>query len=187
MSFKKMTYLAAFMVAMMTMGMMACGDVSRLSVDIVFPDDDTKNATQKLFFVVREVASTSTTPCSGLWDEAPLCADASGQARPCAEYLRLVDYPNRNDVVAAPLDVNQYTVMVYSYAEPIDQVCAEDAECASSAVGAYCRNFSSAVETKACTSNESGLVPIAGGCAGGVVSASGATDLTITLDRRPAQ
>jgi len=186
MNLKKTTYLGSLMLAIMTMSMLACGDVSKLSIDIVFPDEDTQNATQKLFFVVREVASTSTTPCTGLWDQAPLCQDANGDLRPCAEYLKLVDYPNRNDVVAAPLDVNQYTVMVYSYDAPLDQICSEDAECANSAVGAYCRSFSGAVETKACVSDQAGLIPIAGGCAGGVVSAAGSTDLTIKLDRRPA-
>lgn len=180
------TLLSGALIAVTAAWSMGCGDVSKLSINIVFPDDETKNATQKLFFVVREV-STSTTPCTGLWDTAPLCADVSGELRPCAEYLKLVDYPNRNDVMTAPLDVNQYTVMVYSYAAPIDLLCSENAECESSQVGAYCSSFSSAVDTKACTRDEAGLRAIAGGCAGGVVSLSGATDLTIQLEKPPGQ
>jgi hypothetical protein len=178
-------YLGSLVSIATAMVMSACGNVSTLSIDVVFPDENTKNATQKLFFVVREVASTSTTPCSGLWEDGPLCQEASGELRPCAEYLKLVDYPNRNDVVAAPLDVNQYTVMVYSYSAPIDQICTEDSECANSANGAYCREFSNAVETKACVANQEGLTAIAGGCAGGVVSLNGATDLTIKLEKPP--
>ena len=186
MSLPKALILVSALAAMTATWSIGCGDVSKLSIDVVFPDEETKNATQKLFFVVREV-STSTAPCNetGLWGSAPLCEDDSGELRPCAEYLKLVDYPNRNDVVAAPLDVNQYVVMVYSYGSQLDILCTEDSQCGESQVGAYCRGFSSAVDTKACVAAQNGLSPIAGGCAGGVVSLSGATDLTIQLEKAP--
>jgi|GEM_PF-3352144 len=161
-----------------------CGDIAKLSISLVFDSEDTKTATKELFFVVREVTTTSTTPCSGLWDEVPLCEDDNGSPRPCAEYLKLVDYPNRNDVVAAPLDVEQYTVMVYSYDESLDVVCASDADCENSQAGAYCRQIASSSDLKACVSKSEGIVPIAGGCAVDEISVNSAEPTKIQIAPR---
>ena len=165
--------------------MYGCGDIAKLSINLVFESAETKTATKELFFVVREVTTTSTTPCSGLWDEVPLCEDANGSPRPCAEYLKLVDYPNRNDVVAAPLDVEQYTVMVYSYDESLDVVCASDADCAASQAGPYCRQLASSSDLKACVSKSEGIVPIAGGCAVDEISTNSVEPTNIQIAPRP--
>lgn len=162
-----------------------CGDIAKLSLNLVFESDETKTATQELFFVVREVTTTSTTPCDGLWGEVPLCADADGSPRPCAEYLKLVDYPNRNDVVAAPLDVEEYTIMVYSYDESLDVVCASDDDCAASESSPYCRQLASSSDLKACVSKSDGIVPIAGGCVVDEISVNSTDPTDIQIAPRP--
>lgn len=150
-----------------------CGDVSRLVVTLRFPDADTSSATQQLMFIVREPAEGD--PCEALWGEHPTGLK---------EFTRLVDYPNRNDVVAAPLDVGRYTVFVYSYGTRLDRLCQEDADCETSTVGGKCRAVGA--DKRACVSGEAGLVPLAAACSGGLVAVDGATDLTMTLEVPPA-
>src|SRR5688572_24283347 len=81
----------------------SCGDIARMTVDLRFPDADTKQSTQQLLFIVREPASSGD-PCSALWGPPP-----SG----LGEYVRLIDYPNPADTLAAPLRPGRYTIFVY--------------------------------------------------------------------------
>ena len=151
-----------------------CGDVSRLKMNLTFPDADVASVTQQLLVVVRDLQEDGE-PCDALWGEAP-----SG----VAEFAQLVGYPNRTDVVAAPLDVGSYTVLVYAYDRSFGRLCTEDAECGESEPAETCRNIGA--EKSACMSDEAGLSPIAGGCiAEGVISAKGATDIDMALEKRP--
>ena len=101
-----------------------------------------------------------------------------------AEFSRLVDYPNRNDVVAAPLDVGTYTLLVYSYTTDLDQLCEADEDCGDSEVGNLCREIGA--DKKACVSDNAGLIPLVGGCAEGTIDANGASELTVDLNTRTA-
>ncbi len=153
-----------------------CGDVSRLKMQLRFPDTDTASATRMLLFVVRPPPPPSEgNGCDALWGSQP------GGETP--EFSRLVDYPNRTDIMAAPLDVGSYTVISYAYATPIDTLCSQDSHCAASAIGANCRPIGGG--KSACVAGDTGLSPIAGGCQGGIVSDAGATELLIPLEKPP--
>lgn len=158
---------------------LGCGDVSRLKTSLRFPDTDTASATRQLLFVVRPPPPPSAgNGCDALWGAQP------GGETP--EFSRLVDYPNRTDVMAAPLDVGRYTVIVYAFASPIDTLCGSDDDCATSSVGPSCRPLSPSQAGKsACVAGDAGPAAIAGGCQGGIVSAEGATELIVPLEKPP--
>jgi hypothetical protein len=153
---------------------LGCGDVSRLVVQLRFPDADTEAATQQLLVIAREPPATGD-PCETLWGTPP---------PERAELPRLLDYPNRADVVAAPLDVGIYTLYVYSYAQPLDLLCEDDTGCTTSKIGKNCRAIGGG--KRACVAEDVGPLPIAGGCAAGLVDSAGRTDLTVPLEARPA-
>lgn len=86
----------------------ACGDIGNVRVDVAFPDDETELKTRALLFVVREVPKDRD-GCEDLWSDQP-----SG----LAENRSIIEYPNRNDTVAAPVKLSQYpelTLLVYAY------------------------------------------------------------------------
>jgi hypothetical protein len=150
-----------------------CGDVPRLDVRLHYGDPALDAATRKLMFVVRAVPMSGD-PCSPLWtDRSP----------GLPERAWLVDYPARNDLVAAPLDVGVYTIFVYAYANDLDdRTCQADSDCANSTVGNSCGDIGGA--QRSCIPSGSAVSPIAGGCAGGSVGDS-STLLVIPVDKNP--
>ena len=150
-----------------------CGDVSRLKVTLRFPDVDTSEATRQLLFVIREPTREGD-PCDALWGDQP------GEL---AEYTSLVPYPNRTDLVAAPLDVGQYTIMVYGYGTALDRLCDADEKCETSTMGKFCRPVGGG--KNGCVSADAPLEPLAGGCYGGaVVEMNRASEIVLTLEKR---
>lgn len=86
-----------------------CGDVNKVSVGLAFPDDTTEKATHQLLFVVRQ-APQSGNGCSAIW---------SGEASALPQNMSTIAYPYKNDVVAAPIDLNEYTALsLFVYAFP---------------------------------------------------------------------
>src|SRR5687767_8322046 len=93
----KLFSLATFVLAALG----ACGDVDRVQVNLDFPDDATERSTQKLLFVVREAPMVGN-GCAALWMKEPTGL---------AENQSIVDYPYKNDVVAAPIKLSQYPAL----------------------------------------------------------------------------
>lgn len=86
-----------------------CGDLGSVDVKLMFPDEATQASTRRLLFVVREVPKTGS-GCAALWS-----SDPTG----LAETRSLIDYPNRNDVLAAPVRLAQYPALTFLvYAHP---------------------------------------------------------------------
>jgi hypothetical protein len=85
-----------------------CGDLGNVDVSLTFSDSAMQAATRRLLFIVREVPKSGT-GCEALW---------TMQSNGLAESRSVIDYPNRNDVVAAPVKLSQYprlTLLVYAY------------------------------------------------------------------------
>lgn len=86
----------------------SCGDVNKVSVSVAFPDDTVSTATKQLLFVVRQ-APPSGNGCAQLWT-----ADTSS----LPQNQSTIAYPYKNDVVAAPIDLNEYpalSLLVYAF------------------------------------------------------------------------
>lgn len=86
-----------------------CGDVGNVNVKLEFTEDALEAATKRLLFVTRE-APANGMGCAALWSDAP-----SG----LAENRATIDFPNKNDVVAAPVMLSRYprlTLLVYAHA-----------------------------------------------------------------------
>jgi hypothetical protein len=124
----------------------ACGDVSKVSVGLSFPDEATETATKKLLFIVREAPSNNQNGCASLWS-------TDGSALP--QNQSSINYPYKNDVVAAPIDLAQYPrLTLFIYAFPSEDL-----------------------------SNPAARA-LAGGCQQ-LESAESAGEVVITLERRP--
>lgn len=154
--------------------LVGCNDVPRLQLAAEIPDPDLKLATQQLLFIAREPPATGGNPCSVLWSEPPT---------ELAQLARLIDYPNAQDVVAAPLDVGNYTVFVYALSSRFDRLCATDADCADSAVGPSCRALEGG--QKACFADTTSVRTLAGGCGEGIISSTIAYSLALELGPPP--
>jgi hypothetical protein len=88
--------------------LVACGDIGNVRVDVAFPDEETELKTRALLFVVREVPKDRE-GCADLWTNQPTGL---------AENRSVIEYPNRNDVVAAPVKLSMYpllTLLVYAH------------------------------------------------------------------------
>ena len=86
----------------------ACGDIGMVNVNVEFPDEDTELRTRALHFIVREVP-TDRDGCDDLWQNGPSNLPQSAS---------IIEYPNRNDIVAAPVRLAMYkalTILVYAY------------------------------------------------------------------------
>ena len=85
-----------------------CGDVNKVRVSLTFPDDTTETATNELLFIVRE-APKSGNGCAALW---------SSDTSPLPQNSSTIEFPYKNDVVAAPIDLNEYpalSLLVYAF------------------------------------------------------------------------
>ena len=85
-----------------------CGDIGMVNVTVDFPDEDTELLTRALRFIVREVPGNRD-GCEDLWLMAPTNLPQSES---------VVEYPNRTDVVAAPVRLAMYkalTILVYAH------------------------------------------------------------------------
>src|SRR5688572_31216187 len=85
-----------------------CGDVDKVNVSIAFPDDATESSTSTLLFIVREAPKTGS-GCAALW---------SNETSPLLQNTSTINYPYKNDVVAAPIDLAAYpalTLLIYAY------------------------------------------------------------------------
>lgn len=152
----------------------ACGDVSRLEVDLIFPDSTTQSATQQLL-VVSRTPKTDGTSCDALWRRDP---------SNLGEYVSLIGYPNRNALVAAPLAPDDYTVLVYALPQPVTTLCKKDEQCAGTTPAMSCRPLEGG--QSACLPAGTTLSAIAGGCSGGIVTQDLVTAMTVTLEKAPA-
>lgn len=86
----------------------ACGDVDKLSVNVTFPDEDAKEATSNLLFIVRQAPATGN-GCGALWSSEPPMLPQNAST---------IAYPYKNDIVAAPIDLQGYaalTLLIYAY------------------------------------------------------------------------
>lgn len=95
-------------VALVSLFSVGCGDIGMVSVDVEFPDEDTELLTRALRFIVREVP-TDRDGCTDLWVMGPTNLPQSES---------VVEYPNRTDIVAAPVRLAMYdalTIFVYAH------------------------------------------------------------------------
>ncbi len=100
--------LRLFAPLMLLSGAMGCGDIGNVQVSVGFPDNETELRTRSLLLVVREVP-TDRSGCDDLWSDRPTGL---------AESRSLVEYPNRNPIVGAPVKLDMYqflTLMVFAY------------------------------------------------------------------------
>ncbi len=87
----------------------ACGEIEVLKMDLTFPDQDTELRTRALQVIVREVPTDGSEGCTALWSDQPTNLNQTAA---------VVAYPNRNDALAANVDIRQYpalSLLVYSY------------------------------------------------------------------------
>jgi hypothetical protein len=87
----------------------SCGDLGNVNIALTFPDDTTKAATRRLELIVRETPMTGD-GCAALWSNMPTGLK---------ERSAVIDYPNRNDVLGANVNLSEYprlTMLVYAYA-----------------------------------------------------------------------
>lgn len=147
----------------------ACGDVARLKVDLRFPDVGMQESIQQLLFVARE-PPTSGDPCAPLWGTPP-----SG----LGQYARLIDYPNPEDIVAAPLKPGTYTMFIYGFGSRIDTICQGDSECSTSAVGPSCRVIAGG--QRGCLPQNASLRPLGGGCGQDTITEESGAGKPITI------
>lgn len=90
-------------------GGLGCGDIGSARLDVSFEDGTIESQTRALLLVVREVRDANNNGCDALW---------SNQPSTLAESRSVVVYPNRNDVLAAPVKLSMYpslTLLVYAY------------------------------------------------------------------------
>ncbi|MBK6683893.1 MAG: hypothetical protein IPG45_05420 [Deltaproteobacteria bacterium] len=88
---------------------LGCGDIGSARLDVSFEDGTIESQTRALMLVVREVRMPNVNGCDSLW---------SNQPSSLAESRSVVVYPNRNDVLAAPVKLSMYpnlTLLVYAY------------------------------------------------------------------------
>ncbi|MCK6550109.1 hypothetical protein L6R52_30015 [Myxococcota bacterium] len=86
-----------------------CGDVGNVSVNLAFSDPALEAATRRILFVVREepIAGGG---CDAIWSDEPTGL---------AETRGLMDYPNKNDVLAVAVALSKYPMLsVFAYALP---------------------------------------------------------------------
>lgn len=86
-----------------------CGDIGSARIQVDFEDATVKGQTKALLLVVREAKDPNVNGCDALWSNQPSTA---------AESRSVVAYPNRNDVLAAPVKLSMYpnlTLLVYAY------------------------------------------------------------------------
>lgn len=152
--------------------LLGCGDVARMEVELLFPPD-VQARVQQLLVVVREPAPSGD-PCEPLWGNPP------GNL---GQYVRLVDYPNAADIVAAPLKTGRYTVFIYALEARFDALCENDSDCVVSAVGPSCQALPGG--QRACMPAATARA-IAGGCGQNAVSESDTNTLLIELGLPPA-
>jgi hypothetical protein len=94
--------------ALLLLAALGCGDIGNVRIDVDFPSDETELRTRALVFVVREVPKSGE-GCANLWRDQPMGL---------AEVRSIVEYPNRTDLVAAPVKLSIYpklTLLVYAY------------------------------------------------------------------------
>ncbi len=97
-----------------------CGNLDRMEVGLAFSEPELEARTRQLLVVVRQPAPSGDS-CAALW----------GSIQPgLGETARLVDYPNREDILVVPLESNPYTVFVYAYPERLTGIaCGNSAVC----------------------------------------------------------
>ncbi|MFO0724470.1 MAG: hypothetical protein U1E65_11845 [Myxococcota bacterium] len=156
----------AFLLA--SLAVSACGDVARLKVELRFTDSGMQQSIQQLLFVARQPPASGD-PCAPLWGTPP---------SNLGQYARLIDYPNPEDIVAAPLKPDTYTLFFYGFASRIDTLCQGDNDCSGSAVGPSCRVIAGG--QKGCLPTSANLPTVGGGCGQDTVDdTSGANAPTI--------
>lgn len=133
----------------------ACGNVDRMEVDLRFADPAIEAATRQLLIVVRQPAPSGDS-CGALWGAIPAGL---------GETARLVDYPNREDVLVVPLESNPYTLFAYAYPERLaglpcsgSDICPADWSCQPVDGG-----------QRACVPDGTSPRALAGGCGRGAV------------------
>ena len=97
-----------------------CGNLDRMEVDLRFSEPELEARTRQLLIVVRQPAPNGES-CAALWGtiQAGL-----------GETARLVDYPNREDMLVVPLESNPYAIFAYAYPERLTGVaCGNSAVC----------------------------------------------------------
>lgn len=100
----------------------ACGDVDHMELELRFADPAVEAATRQLLFVVRQPVPSGES-CGALWGPIPPML---------GETARLVDYPNREDILVVPLESKPYTVFAYAYPERLSGLaCASSESCPS--------------------------------------------------------
>lgn len=132
-----------------------CGNVDRMEVELSFSDPDIGASTRQLLVVVREPAPAGDS-CDALW----------GPIQPgLGETARLVDYPNREDILVVPLEARAYSVFAYAYPVRLTQVaCSDNAVCPADW---SCADLDGG--QRACVPPDASARSLGGGCDGGVV------------------
>ncbi|MBI2377705.1 MAG: hypothetical protein HYV07_27130 [Deltaproteobacteria bacterium] len=137
----------------------ACGEVATLDVSLEFSTPDIKGATKQVLLVVQ-LPPKDGDPCEPLWADPP--------AKLGEPFVRLINFPNANDLLAAGLADERYALFAYAHATQFDLFCKTvDSECSGSNVGKACRPIGGG--QKACVSGERAITPLAAGCGVGSV------------------
>jgi hypothetical protein len=133
----------------------ACGNVDRMEVDLRFSDPEIEASTRQLLVVIRQPAPAGGS-CEALW----------GAIQPgLGETARLVDYPNREDMLVVPLEANPYSIFAYAYPVRLTGVpCTSSAVCPSDWI---CENVDGG--QKACVPPDSSARSLGGACGLGSV------------------
>ncbi|MBI4817511.1 MAG: hypothetical protein HY791_14720 [Deltaproteobacteria bacterium] len=137
---------------------LACGNVSELNVTLSFTSAEIEDTTTQVMLVVQ-LPPKDGDPCAPLWADPPA---ALGQP-----FVRLVDYPNATDLLAAGLADERYAIFAYAHATQFDLFCKNSGECAGSSVGRSCHAIGGGQQ--ACVASDRAVSPLAAGCAVGTV------------------
>lgn len=99
------------------LGATACGDIGNMRVALDFDDEEVEGRVRAVMFVVREVPPSGN-GCALLW---------SNQPTGLAENRSVLEYPNRTDIVAAPVKLSMYPKLTFlAYAYPTRDVTASE-------------------------------------------------------------
>lgn len=102
-----------------------CGGIDAIRLRLAFPDDETQAATQAVLLVVHAPANSTDSACDTLWSVDPMTYPNRS----------ILEYPNANDVLAAPIALKPYPELSFiSYAFPGKDFAFENA------IAGGCRN-----------------------------------------------
>jgi len=105
-------------ILILALALAGCGDIPNVRTSITFPNEEIELRTRALLLIVREVPKDRP-GCQDLWRDQPMGL---------AETRSVIEYPNRNDVVGAPVKLSEYPALsLFVYAHPSRDITASTA------------------------------------------------------------